>query len=233
LKGAPNCAKSRQPSGEKERHTSTAASIFIVDSDAHSSGLISRVLERVGYTAYVAETGEQALAAAKRERPALVILEVLLPGVSGFEVCRELKDEFGEALPIVFVSGTRTESGDRVAGLLVGGDDYLVKPFDPNELLARVRRLLPAPLADGRTARKLTRRELEVLSLLVEGLSQPEIAEKLFISAKTVGKHIEHILAKLDVHSRAQAVSRAVRDELIENHRRARPDVTASSIVLE
>ena len=215
------------------RNTSTAASIFIVDSDGHSRTLISSVLKRVGYTTYMAGTGEEALAAANREAPALVILEVLLPGVSGYEVCRELKDQFGEALPIVFVSGTRTESGDRVAGLLVGGDDYLVKPFDPEELLARVRRLLPAPLADGRMARKLTRRELDVISLLVEGLSQPEIAEKLFISPKTVDKHIEHILAKLGVHSRAQAVARAVRDELIEGHRRARPAVTASAVVRE
>jgi two-component system, NarL family, nitrate/nitrite response regulator NarL len=208
----------------------TAASIFIVDGDHLSRTLISRVLERVGYTTYVAETGEEALAAAKRERPALVVLEVRLPGVSGYEVCRELKDEFGETLPIVFVSGNRTEPGDRVAGLLVGGDDYLVKPFDPNELLARVRRLLPPRLAGGETPRRLTRREFEVLSLLVEGLSQPEIAERLFISPKTVGKHLEHILAKLGVHSRAQAVSLAVRDELIETHRPA-PDVTASSLV--
>jgi DNA-binding NarL/FixJ family response regulator len=150
--------------------------------------------------------------------------------VSGYEVCRELQDEFGEALPIVFVSGTRTEPGDRVAGLLVGGADYLVKPFDPNELLARVRRLLPAPLTDGRTAHKLTPREVHVLSLLVDGLRQSEIAEKLFISPKTVGKHIEHILTKLGVHSRAQAVAVAVREELIEIHRRA-PDVEASSLL--
>ncbi len=210
----------------------TAARILIVDGDRLSRGLMSRVLKRVGYITYEAETGEEALAAAKRERPALVVLELLLPGVSGFEVCRELKDEFGEALPIVFVSGTRTESSDRVAGLLVGGDDYLVKPFDPNELLARVRRLLPPPLAGGGKARQLTRRELDVLSLLVEGLSQPEMAEKLFISPKTVGKHIEHILAKLEVHNRAQAVALAVRDELIESHRRA-PDVTASVFVRE
>jgi two-component system, NarL family, nitrate/nitrite response regulator NarL len=208
----------------------TAARILIVDGDHRSRGLMSRVLKRVGYITCEAETGEEALAAAQRERPALVVLEVLLPGVSGFEVCRELKDEFGEALPIVFVSGTRTDSGDRVAGLLVGGDDYLVKPFDPNELLARVRRLLPARLAGGETTRKLTPRELEVLSLLVEGLNQPEIAEKLFISPKTVGKHIEHILAKLGVHNRAQAVALAVRDELIETHRPA-ADATASSLV--
>jgi DNA-binding NarL/FixJ family response regulator len=208
----------------------TAALILIVDGDRQCRSLISRVLKRVGYRTYEAETGEEALAAVKRERPALVVLEALLPGVSGYEVCRELKDEFGETLPIVFVSGTRTEPGDRVAGLLVGGDDYLVKPFDPNELLARVRRLLPPRLARGETTRKLTRRELDVLSLLVEGLSQPEIANRLFISPKTVGKHVEHILSKLGVHNRAQAVARAVRDELIENHRPA-PDVTASSLV--
>jgi two-component system, NarL family, nitrate/nitrite response regulator NarL len=208
----------------------TRARILIVDDDPHSRTLISLVLKRAGYTTCEAETGEEALAEAKRTRPALVVLETLLPGVSGYEVCRELKDEFGEALPIVFVSGTRTESSDRVAGLLVGGNDYLVKPFDPNELLARVRRLLPASLTGPETARKLTRREIEVLLLLVEGLSQSEIAEKLFISSKTVGKHLEHILAKLGVHSRAQAVALAVRDELIETHGSA-PDVTASSLV--
>jgi DNA-binding NarL/FixJ family response regulator len=206
--------------------------ILIVDDDRQSRLLISRVLKRAGYSTYVAQTGEEALAAAKLERPALVIVEALLPGVSGYEVCRELKDEFGEALPIVFVSGNRTEPGDRVAGLLVGGDDYLVKPFDPYELLARVRRLLSAALVRGGTAYKLTQRELEVLSLLVGALSQSEIAEKLFISPKTVGKHIEHILAKLGVHSRAQAVAVAVRDELIEAHRRVpdAPDVEASSL---
>ncbi len=207
----------------------TAARILIVDDDRQSRLLISRVLKRAGYSTYVAETGEEALAAAKSERPALVIVEALLPGVSGYEVCHELKDEFGETLPIVFVSRNRTEPGDRVAGLLVGGNDYLVKPLDPNELLARVRRLLSAALAGGRTARKLTQRELDVLSLLVDGLNQSEMAEKLYISPKTVGKHIEHILAKLGVHSRAQAVAVAVREGLIEAHRRV-PDVEASSL---
>jgi two-component system, NarL family, nitrate/nitrite response regulator NarL len=210
----------------------TAARILIVDDDRHSRTLISHVLRRAGYSTYEAETGEEALAAAKRERPALVIVEALLPGVSGYEVCRELKDEFGEAIPIVFVSGNRTEPGDRVAGLLLGGDDYLVKPFDPDELLARVRRLLPAPLKDGQNAHKLTSRELHVLSLLVDGLSQSEIAEKLFISPNTVGKHIEHILAKLGVHSRAQAVAAAVRNRLIEVNGLA-PDVEAHSVVAD
>ena len=192
-----------------------AARILVADHDRGSRALMSRALERVGYTVDQAETGEEALAVAKRERPALVVVEVLLRGVSGYEVCHELKNEFGEALPIVFVSGNRTESGDRVAGLLVGADDYLVKPVDPEELLARVRRLLPVSLAAGRRVHELTKRELEVLSLLVEGLNQSEMAEKLVLSPRTVGKHIEHILRKLGVHSRAQAVSVAVRDDTL------------------
>jgi DNA-binding NarL/FixJ family response regulator len=208
----------------------SAALILIADHDRHSRALMSSALERFGYTIEEAENGAEALAVAKRKRPALVVVEALLRGVSGYEVCHELKREFGAALPIVFVSANRTEPGDRVAGLLIGADDYLVKPVDPEELLARVRRLLPAPLGDGRTANKLTQRELEVLSLLVEGFSQPEIAEKLFISPRTVGKHFEHILSKLGVHNRAQAVAVAVRDEVLRVDTRA-PDVEASSLV--
>ena len=208
----------------------SAALILIADHDRHSRALMSSALERFGYTIVEAENGAEALAVAKRKRPALVVVEALLRGVSGYEVCHELKREFGAALPIVFVSANRTEPGDRVAGLLIGADDYLVKPVDPEELLARVRRLLPASLGDGRTANELTQRELEVLSLLVAGLTQPEIAEKLFISPRTVGKHFEHILSKLGVHNRAQAVAVAVRDEVLQVDTGA-PEVEASSLV--
>lgn len=100
------------------------------------------VLEQAGYTTVEAATGHEALYVARQERPRLVVLEVCLSDVSGYEVCRELRDEFGENLPIIFMSGERIESIDRTAGLLIGGDDYLVKPIVADELLARVRRLL-------------------------------------------------------------------------------------------
>ena len=158
-------------------------------------------------------TGEAALDAARDDAPGAVVLEVALGGdFSGYEVCRALRRAFGPDLPIVFLSGVRTESYDRVAGLLVGADDYLVKPYAADELLTRVRRLHPRP-ASG--AAKLTKREDEVLRLLAEGLPQSTIAEQLFISSKTVGTHIEHILSKLGVQSRAQAVAVAYRDELV------------------
>jgi DNA-binding NarL/FixJ family response regulator len=163
------------------------------------------------------ETADDALDFVADEAPALVVLDVM-PLVSGYEVCRRLRDRYGTALPIVFLSGERVESLDRVAGLLIGADDYVVKPFAPDELIARVQRLLershaPAP---PRGLSRLTKREIEVLGLLAEGKSQVEIADELVISQKTVGTHIEHNLSKLGVKSRAQAVALAYRDRLLE-----------------
>jgi DNA-binding NarL/FixJ family response regulator len=148
-------------------------------------------------------------------QPALVLLDVNLAEVSGYEVCRELRDRYGSDIAIIFLSGDRTEPYDRVAGLLVGADDYIVKPFDEGELLARVRSALRHSGAPSNgseadpAAETLTNREREILTLLARGLTQAQIAEKLFISPKTVGGHIQRILEKLDVHSRAQAVALA------------------------
>jgi two-component system, NarL family, nitrate/nitrite response regulator NarL len=191
--------------------------ILVVDDDAGFRELVSSLLSRMGLETYEAATGEEALAAAQQEPPALVLLDVRLPGLTGYEVCTELRDEFGDGLPIVFVSGDRTEPNDRVCGLLIGADDYLVKPLDPNEFLARVRRLLAhsASLAAGSFS-KLTKRELQVLGLLADGLDQAEIAGELVVSSATVATHIQRILTKLGAHSRAQAVALAHREHLVD-----------------
>lgn len=187
--------------------------VLVVDDDASLRELVTALLHRSGYTAHEIATGEEALEAARLERPLLVVLDVKLPGTSGYEVCRMLRDEFGNGLPILFLSGERTEPLDRVAGLLLGADDYMVKPFDPDELMARVRALLrrSAPSENG----ALTPRETQVLGLLARGLRQKQIARELSISARTVGTHVEHILRKLDVHSRAEAVAVAYRERLV------------------
>lgn len=188
--------------------------ILIVDDDEGMRTLLSVLLNREGYLTHEATTGEEALELAGGDPPGLVVIDVNLPGISGYEVCRALRDQHGQALPIVFVSGVRTESFDRVAGLLVGGDDYLVKPFAPDELLARVRRLVARAPA-RRTEALLTVRERQVLALLARGLRQSDIATELVISPKTVGTHVEHILKKLGVRSRTQAVALAYRDDLL------------------
>jgi two-component system, OmpR family, response regulator MprA len=193
-----------------------STSILIVDDDAGFRASVSAVLEQTGYSTVEAATGEEAIEAVRSERPHLLVLDVCLPGLSGYEVCHQLRREFGESLPILFVSGERMESFDRVAGLLLGGDDYLVKPFAPDELLARVRCLVRrAPPAVATSASTLTSREAEILRLLAAGLDQDGIADRLEISPKTVAVHIGHINSKLGVRTRTQAVARAFRDDLV------------------
>jgi DNA-binding NarL/FixJ family response regulator len=189
--------------------------VLIADPDETARRLAGESLRRAGYTTLEVENGDEALALARRERPRVVVLEVCLTGVCGYEVCRELKDEFGDRVAIVFVSATRQEPYDRVAGLLLGADDYLGKPVDGNELVARVRRLVQRRSAppDVAVNSSLTPREGEVYALLVQGLDQAEIADLLVISPNTVGTHIEHILGKLGVRSRAQAVALAYRSD--------------------
>ena len=188
--------------------------ILILDGDDESRAALSHALERAGYRTQQARTGEEALESAAREQPALVILETHLPGESGYEICRELRERCGDGLPIVFISATRTDESDQVAGLLLGADDYLAKPIRMDHLLARVRRLVARRGAiSADVASRLTPREREVLKLLSQGLEQDEIAGRLFITPKTVAKHIERILAKLGVRSRAQAIALALRDD--------------------
>jgi DNA-binding NarL/FixJ family response regulator len=148
------------------------------------------------------------------EQPALAILDVCMPGLSGYELCRRLRDRYGNAVPILFVSGERTDSLDRVAGLRLGGDDYLVKPFAPDELLARVASLLRPRESPSRTP-ALTAREQEVFELLARGLKNREIAQRLMISPKTVATHVAHIYDKLGVRSRVGALTAGYRHELL------------------
>jgi DNA-binding NarL/FixJ family response regulator len=187
--------------------------VLIADEDPTSRNHLARVLEAAGYEIVQVASGEEVLQAVREVKPSIVLLEIPLGGLSGYEVCRALRAEAGE-MPIVFVSGTRTESYDRVAGLLVGADDYIVKPYAPDELLARVRHLVrrSQPTTPSVTAR-LTKREREVLLLLADGLRQDDIAKRLFISRKTVGTHVANILRKLGVRSQTQAVAVAYREE--------------------
>ena len=202
--------------------------VLIVDNDPPFRAFVRDLLERAGFDVVEVDDGEAALEAASRREPDLVLLDVCLPRASGYEVCRELRDRFGDALGIIFLSGKRIESLDRISGLLLGADDYVVKPFDPDELLARARTVLrrisrPSAssngnghaVSNGSGDAELTPRELEVLQLLAEGMTQTQIARQLVISPRTVGTHIQNLLGKLGVHSRAQAVALAHRMDFV------------------
>jgi DNA-binding response OmpR family regulator len=116
--------------------------ILIVEDDQDIAALIRHYLEKAGHAGDIVADGGRALAAARETPPDLVILDLMLPGLNGLEVCRALRaDNRTSSLPIVMLTA-RGEESERILGLDSGADDYVVKPFSPSELMARVRALL-------------------------------------------------------------------------------------------
>jgi DNA-binding response OmpR family regulator len=115
------------------------ATVLLVDDDPKIRDLLRLYVEREGHRALFAADGQAALETALRAHPDLVLLDVMLPGLDGFEVCRRIRD--ASEVPILLLTA-RSGEGDTVIGLDMGADDYVVKPFSPRELMARVRALL-------------------------------------------------------------------------------------------
>jgi two-component system response regulator ResD len=113
------------------------ASVLVVDDEPTIGEIVSRYLERAGYDAEVVLDGPAALAAFGRRRPDLVVLDLMMPGVDGFEVMRRMREQQGARVAIILLTA-RGEESDRITGLQLGADDYVVKPFSPAELVARV-----------------------------------------------------------------------------------------------
>ena len=116
-----------------------AGPILVVDHDDGARVLVGALLEAAGYDVAEAESGEAALSLANAARPQLALVDVFLPGLSGYEVCHRLKTELG--VPVLLVSRESRQSLDQVAGMLLGADACVSKPFLPDDLLERVRQL--------------------------------------------------------------------------------------------
>jgi DNA-binding response OmpR family regulator len=204
--------------GELGNEPSSCGLILVADDDPGARALLTSVLGDAGYAVAVTESGQACLERAERERPRLAILDVCMPDVSGYEVCRRLRERYGPTVPVIFVSGERVDAVDRAAGLLLGGDDYLTKPFSPEELLARVVSLMrrTGEWPEAPDAPVLTQRELDVLTLLAAGRRRREIASELVISPKTVSAHLTRIYEKLGARDRVQALIVAYRTRLLE-----------------
>jgi DNA-binding NarL/FixJ family response regulator len=204
--------------------------VLVIDQDRDFRVFAEDALARMGHPTRAVATPEEALGMLDEdERPALVIIEVELPEFSGLAILAQLLETFGDDLPVILTSAVRCAPLDRATGLFLGADDYLDKPIDGAELVARVRRSLKRCAGVGLNGNGngnghapqpadvcLSPREQEILQLLAEGRTQKEIAGVLVISPKTVGTHIQHVLAKLGVHSRAQAVAAAYSRGLVD-----------------
>lgn len=201
-----------------------AQSILVVEDERTLLKVLRYNLEKAGYRVREASDGPAALAAARRERPDLVVLDVMLPALDGFEVCKALRRD-GE-VPIVFLTARKSEL-DRVLGLELGADDYITKPFSVRELLARVKAILKrsAGARPGGTALKfgalsvdfdryetklgasriqLTPAELNLLRILTEAdgkpLSRDAIMERLYgpdRSFELDARSVDQLVARL------------------------------------
>jgi DNA-binding response OmpR family regulator len=200
-----------------------SATIMVVEDEPNIGSLVRTYLERDGFQVLWLRSGEDALAELPRHPIALVVLDVGLPGIDGFEVCRRISGR----VPVILLTA-RDEEADRVAGLELGADDYVVKPFSPRELTARVkavlRRLQGGPAEDvlslgqvrlDRAAREvrvgereieLTQREFDLLEFLMRHPGQVVSRETLLESVwgflspgetRTVEQHVAQVRKKL------------------------------------
>jgi DNA-binding response OmpR family regulator len=200
--------------------------VMVVEDEPNIGALVCTYLERAGYHALWVRSGEEALIELRRHPIKLVILDIGLPGIDGFEVCRQI----GGLVPVIMLTA-RDEEPDRVAGLEVGADDYVSKPFSPRELTARVKAVLrragragaadmsdvmalgPVTLAGGsREVRvdgeeiELTQREFDLLQYLLRHAGQVVSRDQLLESVwgfrspgetRTVEVHVAQLRKKL------------------------------------
>ena len=206
--------------------------VLVVDDDPGIREVVCFALQKAGYATAVAADGEQALARFAADRPALVVLDILMPELDGVEVCRRLRaDPRGRATPIVFLS-SKDDEVDRIVGLEVGGDDYVAKPFSPRELVARVRAILrrtgappekaAPPLRHGRLALdagtyKAFWDEREIALTLTE-----------FGVLRTLLRRPGHVSTRDALMNEAYELHRIVSDRTIDSHvRRVRAKFAA------
>ena len=127
----------------------TGERVLVVDDEADIVALVAFHLVKAGYRVSTASTGPYALAAARHERPALIVLDLMLPGVSGYDVLEQLRGQPATREIAVLMLTARREEQDRIRGLSLGADDYLTKPFSPQELVLRVGAILRRVTAGG------------------------------------------------------------------------------------
>lgn len=185
-----NGEASARPLGECRRYDPAVVKVLLIDDDRRHSELLQEYCRRFGIRVDSVHDGEEGLRRLEYAAPDLLLLDVMLPGRSGFDICREVRRR-GRPLPVIMLTA-RGEIVDRVSGLEIGADDYVAKPFEPRELVARIHTVLrrTAPGQDdpqrvesgglsldlaSRTARvdgqlvELTTMEFELLALLVRG----------------------------------------------------------------
>lgn len=217
--------------------------ILVVDDDPGTRLSISDYLELSGYSVIVADDGQEALAKVEEYHPDLMVTDIVMPRMNGYELVRQVRQKSAFRLLPVILLTARTKTQERILGYQSGCDLYLPKPFELEELGAAIRNLLARSqiiqsayrlarlentnTSDGNGSQlndiqksewflELTRREQEVLELLTHGLSNADMGLKLHLSPRTVEKYVSSLLRKTGTNNRAELVRFAMKHGLVE-----------------
>lgn len=212
-----------------ETTTNDRKKLLLVDDDPNLILLVQDYLEFRGYSVITAENGREALEILKEELPDLIICDVMMPEMDGYTFVKNVRENpRTDWIPVLFLSA-KGQSQDRVKGLNTGADVYMVKPFEPEELVAQVEstlkqasRLLDHP-SRTKTGPKLlvpetvelTPTEVKVVQLVSRGMSNREIAEVMNVSQRTIESHVSNMLAKTSLHNRTELARWAIESKKI------------------
>jgi DNA-binding NarL/FixJ family response regulator len=201
--------------------------LLVVDDDPNLVLLAKDYLEFRGYEVVAASNGLEALEVMRRLTPDLIICDVMMPEMDGYTFVQTLRsDRATDWIPVIFLSA-RGQTADRVRGLNTGADAYLVKPFEPEELVAQVEatlkhteRLLQMqgapvqPVIQLDREVELTPTETKVLQYVARGMSNREIAEVMGVSQRTIESHVSNMLSKTGLHNRTELARWAIESGL-------------------
>jgi DNA-binding NarL/FixJ family response regulator len=201
--------------------------LLVVDDDPNLVLLVKDYLEFRGYEVVAASNGLEALEVMRRLTPDLIICDVMMPEMDGYTFVQTLRsDRATDWIPVIFLSA-RGQTADRVRGLNTGADAYLVKPFEPEELVAQVEatlkhteRLLQMqgapvqPVIQLDREVELTPTETKVLQYVARGMSNREVAEVMGVSQRTIESHVSNMLAKTGLHNRTELARWAIESGL-------------------
>ncbi|AFY87068.1 MAG: Response regulator MprA [Chroococcidiopsis cubana SAG 39.79] len=214
--------------------------ILVVDDDPGTRLAISDYLEMAGYSVITAADGQQGLDMVETYRPHLMVTDIVMPRMNGYQLVRSVRQHPSfRLLPVIFLT-ERNKTEERIQGYQSGADLYLPKPFELQELGAAIRNLLersqmiqseyrlsqeeglrPQTTATAIVEKldfpfHLTQREQEVLVMLTHGLSNAQIGSQLHLSPRTVEKYVSNLLRKTETNNRAELVGYAMKHRLVE-----------------
>ena len=202
--------------------------LLLIDDDPNLILLVKDYLDFRGYQVTTADNSKEALAILEQEIPDMIICDVMMPEMDGYELVKQIRDNPRTSwIPVMFLSA-KGQSQDKVKGLSIGADVYMVKPFEPEELAAQVESTLKqtsrlmghsnrrddVPTIQVPIHVELTPTELKVVGLVAQGMANRQIASNLNVSQRTIESHVSNMLNKTNLHNRTELARWAMENNM-------------------